>query len=73
MGTRLTALNLRRVETPSLNEMGADPFEVDPSTACPPQAHVMLAVAGKTLHWRREAGRWMITQEYAGKVKKLLC
>jgi len=24
-------------------------------------------VVSKTLHWRREAGRWMITQEVAGK------
>lgn len=44
MGTLLAALNLRRIETPSLNEMGEDPFEVDPATACPPQTPVTLMV-----------------------------
>lgn len=44
MGTLLAALNLRRIETPSPSEMGEDPFEVDPSTACPPQTPLMLAV-----------------------------
>jgi len=44
MGTLLAALNLRRIETPSPSEMGEDPFEVDPSTACPPQMPVSLVV-----------------------------
>jgi adhesin transport system outer membrane protein len=44
MGTLLAALNLRRIETPSPDEMGEDPFEVDPATACPPQTPVTLAV-----------------------------
>lgn len=44
MGTLLAALNLRRIETPSPNEMGEDPFEVDPATACPPQTPVTLVV-----------------------------
>jgi len=44
MGTLLAALNLRRIETPSPSEMGEDPFEVDPATACPPQTPVTLAV-----------------------------
>ena len=44
MGTLLAALKLRRVETPSPSEMGEDPFEVDPATACPPQTPVTLVV-----------------------------
>jgi len=44
MGTLLATLNLRRIETPALGAMGEDPFEVDPSTACPPQTPVMLVV-----------------------------
>ena len=44
MGTLLTALNLRRLDTPSPSEMGEDPFEVDPATACPPQTPITLVV-----------------------------
>ena len=44
MGNLLQALNLRRVETPTIAEMGEDRFEVDPATACPAEAPVMLAV-----------------------------
>ena len=43
-GTLLAALNLRRLETPTLNEMGDDAFAVDPSSACPPEVPVMQAV-----------------------------
>ena len=44
MGTLLAALKLRRIETPTPSQMGEDPFEVDPSTACPPQTPVSLVV-----------------------------
>ncbi len=44
MGTLLQALNLRRVETPTVEAMGEDRFEVDPATACPPEAPAMQAV-----------------------------
>ena len=40
-GTLLAALNLRRLDTPSLNEMGDEAFDVDPSSACPPELPVM--------------------------------
>lgn len=38
VGSLLQALNLRRVETPSVETLGEDRFEVDPATACPPEA-----------------------------------
>ena len=44
IGNLLATLNLRRIETPTPSQMGEDPFEVDPSTACPPQAPVTVVV-----------------------------
>lgn len=44
MGALLQALNLRRVETPSIEALGEDRFEVDAATACPAEAPIMLAV-----------------------------
>lgn len=43
-GTLLAALNLRRLETPTLNDMGDEAFEVDPSSACPPEVPVMETI-----------------------------
>ena len=44
MGTLLQALNLRRIETPTVEALGEDRFDVDPSTACPPEAPTMQVV-----------------------------
>ena len=44
LGGLLQALSLRRIETPSIEAMGEDRFEVDPSTACPPEAPALYAV-----------------------------
>lgn len=44
VGSLLQALNLRRVETSSIEALGEDRFEVDPATACPPEAPGIYAV-----------------------------
>ena len=44
MGTLLQALSLRRVEVPPIEALGEDRYEVDPATACPPEAPMMLKV-----------------------------
>jgi adhesin transport system outer membrane protein len=43
-GTLLAALNLRRLDTPTLSDMGDEAFPVDPSSACPPEVPVMESV-----------------------------
>ena len=44
MGTLLQVLNLRRIETPTIEALGEDRYEVDPATACPPEAPMMVKV-----------------------------
>jgi adhesin transport system outer membrane protein len=44
MGTLLAALELRRLETPTLKDMGDEPFAVDSSSACPPEVATALIV-----------------------------
>lgn len=43
-GNLLAALKLRRLETPSLEEMGDEAFEVDPASACPPDVPLMQTI-----------------------------
>ena len=44
MGTLLQTLSLRRVEIPPIEALGEDRYEVDPATACPPEAPKMFKV-----------------------------
>lgn len=44
IGDLLQSLSLSHIETPSIAEMGEDRFEVDPATACPPEAPSMWVV-----------------------------
>lgn len=44
MGTLLQALSLRRVEVPPIEALGEDRYAVDPATACPPEAPMMVKV-----------------------------
>jgi len=44
VGSLLQTLNLRRVDTPSIEALGEDRFDVDPATACPPEAPSLYTV-----------------------------
>ena len=45
MGLLLETLNVRRGDIPTLDELGAEPMEVDPATACPlPNGDRMMAM-----------------------------
>ncbi len=63
MGLLLETLNLRRADIPTLDELGAEPMEVDPATACPlPNGDRMMALTRASVPEPRAAEPMVATQ-----------
>ena len=63
MGLLLETLNVRRGDIPTLDELGAEPMEVDPATACPlPNGDRMMALTRASRPEPRAAEPMVATQ-----------